>query len=192
MAYAFMRTGDRVLVVPDGFQFRAAAPYRTSVKHVTVPDPAKGQLTNPNDLAVVGGLRDVAAKSESFSCGQIFAARTRCPDAALCNPFACYYCERRGSNQRPALRPSLGLHPSHSKLLPKHHHSPPATRVLQPGHHVLPWLRLHGAEGRAQGDPRPQSRPHAHAFLPVLEQAQGAAGDRHAALVKLELHMEAR
>ena len=91
MAHAFMTTGDRVFVLPDGFA--GAGPQGDAfmtgggtvlvlpagecgrwitLEEGVVADPATGQLTNEHDRAVIRSLTGVAERSTAFSCWRVF------------------------------------------------------------------------------------------------------------------------
>ena len=68
VAYAFMRTGSKVWVVPPAFENGAKWPIRVEKEKVVVADPAKGLLTNTGDRPVIESLTNVASSSTAFTC----------------------------------------------------------------------------------------------------------------------------
>jgi hypothetical protein len=66
IAYGFVTMGGTVMVVPEGFTFKHQKRYKDS--DVVLPDPLVGNVTNPNDKAVIASLRSVAYNSSAFSC----------------------------------------------------------------------------------------------------------------------------
>ena len=66
MSYAFVTTGDQVLVLPEGFVDEEH--WAVDKREDTLLDPAEGLLTNPSDKAVIASLRGVAERSTAFSC----------------------------------------------------------------------------------------------------------------------------
>ena len=115
MAHAFMTTGDKVFVVPDGFA--GAEPQGdkwTTREQVVVADPAEGQLTNDNDRAVIRTLTGVAERSTAFSCWRTFVKNSTENVWACCywNVFCC--CQCCGYE---AWRASRKVHPGQSSVL---------------------------------------------------------------------------
>ena len=115
VAHAFMTTGDKVFVVPDGFA--GAAPQGdewTTTEKVVVADPAAGQLTNDHDRAVIRTLTGVAERSTAFSCWRTFVKNWTENVWACCywNVFCC--CQCCGYE---AWRASRKVHPGQSSVL---------------------------------------------------------------------------
>ena len=78
MSYAFITTGDKLFVVPDGFDRgdeRAAdikKSYCCCPLKITVPNPAQGHLTNDGDRPVIESLTRAAKSSKAFTCWRVF------------------------------------------------------------------------------------------------------------------------
>eukprot|EP00964_Phaeocystis_antarctica_P087723 scaffold55730_cov66-Phaeocystis_antarctica.AAC.2 len=77
LAYAFMTTGDKVFVLPDGFA--GASPqdgqwitHEDPLDWLVLADPAEGSLTNDNDRVVIWSLTGVAERSKAFSFWRVF------------------------------------------------------------------------------------------------------------------------
>ena len=77
LAYAFMTTGDKVFVLPDGFA--GASPHdghwvtgEDPLNWLVLADPAGGRLTNDNDRMVIWSLTGVAERSKAFSWWRVF------------------------------------------------------------------------------------------------------------------------
>ena len=132
MAHAFMTTGKRVLVVPDGF---AGAEPRgdtwTTREEVVVADPAAGQLTNDNDRAVIRTLTGVAERSTAFSCWRTFVKTSTESVFWGCLANVCCCCQWCGLC---AWRDSRKVHPGKStveKVLPVGATIAPAPQAMQ-------------------------------------------------------------
>ena len=107
MAHAFMTTGDRVFVLPDGFA--GAAPVficsgRSSstgqdifkwatLEEGVVADPAAGQLTYEHDRAVIRSLTGVAERSTAFSCWRVFVKTSTASVTECCIGNVCLCCQ---------------------------------------------------------------------------------------------------
>jgi len=70
-AYSFMTTGNYVMIIPKDFKFQGQS--KAHKKIVPVPDPAAtaakpGGITNPMDISVIEGLRNIASRSSAFTC----------------------------------------------------------------------------------------------------------------------------
>ena len=73
MANAFMTTGDKVFVVPEGFAgARPQGDNWVTEEAVVLADPSEGQLTNDHDRVVIWALTGVAERSAAFSCWRTF------------------------------------------------------------------------------------------------------------------------
>eukprot|EP00964_Phaeocystis_antarctica_P051772 scaffold30235_cov64-Phaeocystis_antarctica.AAC.2 len=95
VAHAFMTTGRKVFVVPDGFA--SAEPQGddwVTEEKVVVADPAAGQLTNDNDRAVIQTLTSVAERSTAFSCWRVFVKESTesVIRSCVCNVCCCCQC----------------------------------------------------------------------------------------------------
>ena len=122
VAHAFMTTGDKVFVVPDGFT-GAEPPGDTwnswiTKEKVVVADPAAGQLTNDHDRAVIRTLTGVAERSAAFSCWRNCVKHSTESVALSCVHNVCCCCQCCGCM---ALCTSRKVHPGQStvwKVLP--------------------------------------------------------------------------
>ena len=132
MAHAFMTTGDRVFVVPDGFA--GAEPQGgkwTTREEGVVADPAAGQLTNDHDRAVIRSLTGVAERSTAFSCWRTFVNGLTESVHMCCVWNVCCCCQWCGYL---ALQESRKVHPGQStveKLLPVGATIAPAQQAMQ-------------------------------------------------------------
>ena len=132
MAHAFMTTGTRVLVVPDGFA--GAEPQGgkwTTEEEVVVADPSTGQLTNDDDRAVIRSLTGVAERSTAFSCWRTFVKESTESVAWACCANVCLCCQCCGIF---AWCNSRKVHPGQSKVkkvLPAGATIAPAQQAMQ-------------------------------------------------------------
>ena len=72
MSYAFITTGDKLFVVPDGFDRGATRSIAANNEAITVPNPAQGHLTNDMDRPVIESLTRAAESSQAFTCWRVF------------------------------------------------------------------------------------------------------------------------
>ena len=72
MSYAFITTGRKLFVVPDGFDRGATRSIKANKEKITVPNPAQGHLTNDMDRPVIESLTRAAESSQAFSCWRVF------------------------------------------------------------------------------------------------------------------------
>ena len=101
MANAFCTRGSEPLVVPAKFN---SADYIDNRKNVaysciesTLQDPLTGNLTNENDMAIIRGLRYVAASSKTFTCYRNFvntmtSSVILCLIHSFCTCCQCFFC----------------------------------------------------------------------------------------------------
>ena len=71
MSYAFITTGKKLFVVPDGFDRGATRSIEANDERLTVPNPAQGHLTNDMDRPVIESLTRAAESSQAFSCWRV-------------------------------------------------------------------------------------------------------------------------
>ena len=132
MAHAFMTTGKKVFVVPDGFA--GAEPQGdewVTTEEVAVADPAAGQLTNDHDRAVIRSLTGVAERSTAFSCWRTFVKQSTESEFMCCVLNVCCCCQWCGLG---ALLSRRKVHPGHStvqKMLPVGATIAPAQQAMQ-------------------------------------------------------------
>jgi hypothetical protein len=69
MAHAFMTTGDKALVLEEGF---VDSGQDSTVIDGLLRDPLDCNLTNPNDRSIIAKLRSVAERSQVFTCFRAF------------------------------------------------------------------------------------------------------------------------
>ena len=72
MSYAFITSGYKLFVVPDGFDRGATRSIKAKEEAITVPNPAQGHLTNDMDRPVIESLTRAAESSQAFSCWRTF------------------------------------------------------------------------------------------------------------------------
>ena len=94
VAYALMRTGDKIWSVPPGFADGATCPMKVAREYVVVADPAKGQLTNEGDRTVIKSLTEVASRSKAFTCWQnwVTASTANPVNGLFMNVCCCCQC----------------------------------------------------------------------------------------------------
>ena len=132
MAHAFMTTGKKVFVVPDGFA--GAEPQGgewVTREEVVVADPAAGQLTNDHDRAVIRSLTGVAERSTAFSCWSMFVKQSTESAFSCCYFNVCCCCQCFGYCP---LKGSRKVHPGQStveKVLPVGATIAPAQQAMQ-------------------------------------------------------------
>ena len=132
VAHAFMTTGSKVFVVPDGFA--GAEPQGgkwTTTEKGVVADPAAGQLTNDHDRAVIRALTGVAERSTAFSCWRIFVKNSTESKVVGFFMNVCCCCQCCGL---AALDDSRKVHPGQStveKVLPVGATIAPAQQAMQ-------------------------------------------------------------
>ena len=132
MAHAFMTTGDKVFVVPDGFA--GAEPQGdtwVTEEKVVVADPAAGHLTNEHDRVVIESLTGVAERSTAFSCWRVFVKHSTESVLTCCFYNVCLCCQCCGLC---ALVSARKVHPGQStvkKVLPVGATIAPAQQAMQ-------------------------------------------------------------
>lgn len=114
MSYAFITTGNRLFVVPDGFDRGATRSIEANYEAITVPNPAQGHLTNDMDRPVIESLTRAAESSQAFSCWRVFVkeSTTSCLWCVCCN--VCLCCQCCG---QVALSESRTVRPGQSKVM---------------------------------------------------------------------------
>ena len=132
VAHAFMATGSKVFVVPDGFAGAEPQGGKWITKEkVVVADPAEGVLTNDHDRAVIRTLTGVAERSTAFSCWRMFVKNSTKSVVAGCCLNVCWCCQCCGYL---ACRESRKVHPGQSivhKVLPVGATIAPAPQAMQ-------------------------------------------------------------
>ena len=83
MSYAFITTGDKLFVVPDGFDRGATRSLEANDAKITVPNPAQGHLTNDMDRPVIESLTRAAESSQAFTCWRMFVKHSTASCLAL-------------------------------------------------------------------------------------------------------------
>ena len=94
MSYAFITTGYRLFVVPDGFDRGATRSLIAKEEKITVPNPAQGHLTNDMDRPVIESLTRAAESSQAFTCWRVFV-KTSTESCFMCvwvNVCLCCQC----------------------------------------------------------------------------------------------------
>ena len=91
MSYAFITTGDKLFVVPDGFDRGDTRSLKANYEKLTVPNPAQGQLTNDMDRPVIESLTRAAESSQAFSCWRVFVKLSTgsCVEGVAANVCCC-------------------------------------------------------------------------------------------------------
>ena len=74
-AQAFMPAGHAVFVLEDGFVDRDGLSTRVLEEHVRLLDPANGALTGEADRADIYALREIAGRSQAFTCWRVFVGK---------------------------------------------------------------------------------------------------------------------
>ena len=103
MSYAFITTGLKLFVVPDGFDRGDTRSLKAKEEKITVPNPAQGHLTNDMDRPVIESLTRAAESSQAFSCWRLFVKNSTasCDVCVLANVCLCCqgcgYCAREES-----------------------------------------------------------------------------------------------
>ena len=94
MSYAFTTTGDKLFVVPDGFDRGATRSIIAKEEKITVPNPAQGHLTNDMDRPVIESLTRAAESSQAFSCWRTFVkySTQSCLACVVLNVCCCCQC----------------------------------------------------------------------------------------------------
>ena len=94
MSYAFITTGRRLFVVPDGFDRGATRSIQANEERITVPNPAQGHLTNDMDRPVIESLTRAAESSQAFSCWRTFVKHSTesCTMCVFWNVCCCCQC----------------------------------------------------------------------------------------------------
>ena len=94
MSYAFITTGDKLFVVPDGFDRGATRSIKANDEAITVPNPAQGHLTNDMDRSVIESLTRAAESSQAFSCWRTFVkySTQSCLACVVLNVCCCCQC----------------------------------------------------------------------------------------------------
>ena len=113
MSYAFITTGRRLFVVPDGFDRGATRSIQANEERITVPNPAQGQLTNDMDRPVIESLTRAAESSQAFSCWRVFVKESTESCFVCVGWNVCLCCQCCGLG---ALVMSRTVRPGHSKV----------------------------------------------------------------------------
>ena len=113
MSYAFITTGKKLFVVPDGFDRGATRSLKANKEKLTVPNPAQGHLTNDKDRPVIESLTRAAESSQAFSCWRTFVKHSTesCTMCVFWNVCCCCQC-----CGLLALGNSRTVRPGHSKV----------------------------------------------------------------------------
>ena len=113
MSYAFITTGDKLFVVPDGFDRGDTRSLKVNYEAITVPNPAQGHLTNDMDRPVIESLTRAAESSRAFSCWRMFVKHSTA-SCLVCVIFnVCCCCQGCGLG---ALGASRTVRPGQSKV----------------------------------------------------------------------------
>ena len=113
MSYAFITSGRRLFVVPDGFDRGATRSIQANEERITVPNPAQGQLTNDMDRPVIESLTRAAESSQAFSCWRVFVKESTESCFVCVGWNVCLCCQCCGLG---ALVMSRTVRPGHSKV----------------------------------------------------------------------------
>jgi hypothetical protein len=91
MSYAFITSGDKLFVVPDGFDRGDTRSLEANKEKITVPNPAQGHLTNDMDRPVIESLTRAAESSQAFTCWRVFVkdSTTSCRECVIANVCCC-------------------------------------------------------------------------------------------------------
>ena len=94
MSYAFITSGNKLFVVPDGFDRGDTRSIKVNEEKLTVPNPAQGQLTNDMDRPVIESLTRAAESSQAFSCWRVFVKHSTesCWACVALNVGCCCQC----------------------------------------------------------------------------------------------------
>ena len=131
MSYAFITTGDKLFVVPDGFDRGDTRSIEVNNEAITVPNPAQGHLTNDMDRPVIESLTRAAESSQAFSCWRMFVKHSTENVCYFCAWNVCCCCQWCGY---VAWRDSRKVRPGQStveKVLPVGATIAPAQQAMQ-------------------------------------------------------------